>query len=411
MVTLRARVLDPMSASAVRWLDDAVIAIDDAGVIAHVGPFDGRAVDEDVRAGVITPGFVDAHVHYPQTRIVGAASGPLLEWLAKSTFPEEARFADRDHAARIATVFAQRLASAGTTLAFVYGPVFPAASDALLAELERTGQRAVVGPVLMDRGGPDALMLDAGPALDALAGLAETWHGRDGRLGVAAIPRFALSCSLAMMRGAADLAEQRGLWTSTHLSESVAECDVARALFGADDYLRVYEDAGLVGARSVFAHCIHLSDSEWDRLAAARAVVAHCPDSNAFLGSGRMRTDAVLDRGVPLALGSDIAAGRGFRVTRALSYAYDNALAVGRPVTPAALLWWGTRGGALALGHAEVGRVDVGLDADLVLHAVPEWIDGEESALGAILFDADLPLPRRTWVRGRVVGGTDRSAV
>ncbi len=402
MTVLRARVLTPESPTVVHWFEDAIVVVEH-GRITHVGPFDGRPIDEDLRPGVLTPGFVDSHVHYPQTRIVGAASGPLLDWLAKSTFPEEARFADLAHAEQVARVFAAKLAASGTTLAFAYGPVFAGATDALLTEFARTGQRAIVGPVLMDTNCPPDLVVPGTVALEALDELAAKWHGHEDRLFVAAIPRFALSCTPAIMRGAADLARRRDLWVSTHLSENLAECAATTAMFGTDDYLRVYEDAGLLESKSLFAHCLHLSDSEWERFATADAVVAHCPDSNAFLGSGNLPLATVLERGIPLTVGTDVAAGRSFRVARTLSHAYDNALATGRPTMTTELLWWGTCGGARALGFESVGMLAPGYEADMVLWEVPPWAETAEAVLGALLFDGDLPSPRATWVRGHRV--------
>src|SRR5262245_61370528 len=127
---LRARLLTPDLPGSVRYASDAMVVVSD-GRIASVGPWDGGPVDEDLRPGVLMPGFVDAHVHYPQTRIVGRATGGLLDWLAQSTFPEEARFADRAHAERVAVRFCTALAAAGTTRALVYGPVFARAVDVL----------------------------------------------------------------------------------------------------------------------------------------------------------------------------------------------------------------------------------------------------------------------------------------
>lgn len=410
MQTLRARVLTPdvrpsatPSDHPLRWIDDAVVCVDDAGRLSEVAPYDGRDVDADLRPGVLMPGWVDGHVHFPQMRIVGSASGPLLAWLDRSTFPEERRFLDPDYAATVARDFAATLAAAGTTSSFVYGSVHPQATDALLGAFDARGLRTIAGPVLMDSHSPKALLLPMSEALPAVEALADRWHGHDDRLQVAVIPRFALSCTAQAMAEAGDLAQRRGLWVSTHLAENPAECAEAERRFGAPDYLSVYEDAGLVHERSVFAHCIHLSDDAWDRFAAAGAVVAHCPDSNAFLGSGHMPTGDVVGRGIPLVIGTDVAAGRSFRVPRILSYAYDNALAVGYAPTPAQLLWWGTRTGALALGLPQVGAVEAGLDADMVLVDVPAWVESADEVLGWTLFWTDAPWPRRTWVRGRVV--------
>lgn len=411
LLSLRARVLNPVSPSQVAWWPDARVVVDDAGHLVSVEAFAGQPVDEDLRPAVLTPGFVDAHVHYPQTRIVGAASGPLLDWLARSTFPEEARFADPAHAAHVAGVFLAQLAASGTTAALAYGPVFADAVDALFAAAHARGQRLIAGPVLMDRDSPHPLTVPVAPAMAGLEALVDRWHGRDDLLHVAVIPRFALSCTPEMMRRGADLARARGLRVTTHLSENPVECQVARDRFDARDYLSIYADCGLLQPGAVFAHAIHLSADEWDRFAAGGGVVAHCPDSNAFLGSGGMPLGELSARGIPWAAGTDIAAGRSFRVPRALSYAYDNGLRVGRPLTPESLLWTGTRGGALALGLGSVGQIAPGFDADLVAWDVPPWADSAEQVLAALLFDADLPRPRRTWVRGRVVWDRDRAGL
>lgn len=403
MTVLRARVLSPRSPTEVDYLEDGVVAFEN-GRITDVAPWSGQVVDEDLRPHVLLPGFVDSHVHFPQARIIGSASGPLLPWLEKTTFPEEARFADREHATRVARVFAASLAAAGTTSSFVYGSVHPQACEALFEVAHDAGLRMRAGPVLMDRNCPEELQLAPEPALAALEELANNWHGAaQGRLEVAAIPRFALSCSAAMLQGAGALADRLGLWVSTHLSENPEECRIARELFATKDYLTVYERFHLVHDRSVFAHCIHLSDSEWDRFADAGAVVAHCPDSNDFLGSGGMPVAKVRMREIEVSIGSDVAGGRTYRIPSILSSAYDNSLRVGSPVSPELLLWWGTRGGALALGWAGSGALLPGLEADLVCMELPPWIEGAEAVLAAVILSKEGPLARKTWVGGELI--------
>lgn len=399
---LRARVLSPIDPQQVAWWPDARVEFNDRGRIVDVRAWSGGPCDEDLREGVLTPGFVDAHVHFPQLRIVGSASGPLLDWLADSTFPEESRFADVQHARQVAGAFTRALASAGTTLAFVYGAGQAVANQVLFSALDRSGLKAIAGPVLMDEHVPQALAQPATQSLDALSDLAQRWHGHDDRLQVAVIPRFALSCSAALMRDAAAFAQGGHLWVSTHLAETAAECAAVQQRFGVD-YLQVYERAGLLHDKAVFAHCIHLDAPSWQRLADADAVVAHCPDSNDFLGSGGMPIGTVLDGGIPMALGTDVAAGRTFRVPRVASSAHDNALRHQRREPPERWFWTATRGGALALGHEGTGAIEPGLDADLVWHDVPAWVTDGQGALAWILFHHDAPLARATWVRGRKV--------
>lgn len=404
--TYRARVLTPESPQAVTLLRDAVVVVDDDGRFAEIVSYSGQSVDEDLRPGLLSPGFVDSHLHFPQTQVIGSASGPLLDWLQSSVFPEEARFADVGHAAAVAESFCTRLAAAGTTLSFVYGSVHADACDALFAELDRRGMRAIAGPVLMDEDVPDELRVDVDAAIAGLETLRARWHSHDRRLQLAVIPRFALSCSASMMRRAAEYARQHQLWVSTHLAENEAECRLVHERFSTDSYLDVYEQAGLVHEKTVLAHCIRLSAAEWSRMGSHKTVVAHCPDSNDFLGSGSMPVQRASEVGALMTVGSDVAAGRSFRIPRVLSSAFDNGLRTGVRLDPRQLLWWGTRGGALALGHAHLGQIAPGLEADMVLHSLPAAID-DSRLLESLLFDHDQVRADRTWVRGRTVWARD----
>ncbi len=228
-----------------RFIADAAVSVDAAGCLTEVAPWGTRPAAvavEDLRAGgVLLPGFVDTHLHFPQTRVIGSASGPLLKWLAASVFPEEARFAERSHAEAVAEVFCARLAGAGTTLSMVYGSVHAEAAEVLLSALDRRGLRAIAGPVLMDDDSPAELTVPADQALPALELLADRWDGHDdGRLRVAVIPRFALSCTPAMMRGAGELAARLGLPVTTHIAETLAECALVRTRFRSEDSTRIW---------------------------------------------------------------------------------------------------------------------------------------------------------------------------
>lgn len=393
-----------------RLLEDGVIDVDDAGrIVAVTAAAPSEATPITHPGALLLPGFVDAHVHYPQTRILGSASGPLLDWLAAAVFPEEARFAAQAHAEAVAVEFCAAMIRQGTTCAAIFSSPHPAATDALFAELDRRGLRALAGLTLMDRGAPPENLLAAGPALAAAEALCERWHGHDrDRLRFCVTPRFALSCTPALLRGAADLARARGLWVQTHLAENHAELAATAAAFpGVRDYLAVYDDHGLCGERSLFAHCIHLEGDAWERLAARGAAVAHCPDSNFFLGSGAMRLRSASERGLRVGLGTDVGAGRTFSLRRVAARAYDAALLREAPIDAGEALWRATRGGALALGLADTcGALEPGLDADLAVIERPPAGDLRR-LLDAIVFGLDAGPVIAAYVRGQRI---DRGA-
>lgn len=401
--TLRGRALSPGAdrPGLQRW-DDAVIEIDGQGRISSI---EDAGVDCAVAPShpgcVLLPGLVDVHLHFPQTRVIGSASGPLLQWLERSVFPEEARFAVEAYARTVAVEFCDALVAQGTTCAAVYSSSHPRATEVLFETLAARGLRATVGPALMDRNAPADVLLAAPAALDACTALVERWHGHDrDRLRMSIIPRFALSCTSELMRGAAAIAAEHALWIQTHIAENHGEIEATAAAFpGAADYLAVYEDHGLVGPRTILAHGIWLSEGELDRVRAAGAAIAHCPDSNFFLGSGCMSLRRVLDRGIAVGLGTDIGAGRSFSVRRVAASAYDAALVVGAPTHAEELLWLATTGGARALGLGDVvGRLAPGYDADVI--AVPMPTGDPAGLVDALLFRHDAPPVTASYVRG-----------
>jgi len=404
--TLRGRVLAP-APDAPGWTEhsDAVIELDQRGRVRALVPApEGCTVAETWPGCVIMPGFVDGHLHYPQFRMTGSASGPLLTWLSSTTFPEESRFADETYARAVADDLCAALGRAGTTLCSLYGSPHPRATEILFEALDRAGLRAQAGMTLMDRDAPPANLLDAGPALDACRAHVIRWHGHDDdRLRVVLTPRFAISCTSGMLEGVGALAAELGVPVQTHISENQDEISYTASLFpDSVDYLGVYQDHGCLPEGTLLAHCIHLSESEWSRLVAADAVVVHCPDSNFFLGSGVMGLAAALARGARVALGSDIGGGRAFSLRRVAARAYDASLLAGDRVEPRTLLWLATRGGARALGFgARVGCIAPGFDADLV--AVPLPPGGVGDLFDQLLFREDHGPVRATLVRGRTV--------
>jgi guanine deaminase len=389
--------------------EDALEAFEDGGVafadgrILATGPYaDVRAAHpaaqvQDARDAILLPGLVDAHVHYPQLRVIGAMGLELLDWLASRALPEEARMGELAHAQATARTFVRGLAANGTTTALVFGAHFPAAQEALFAEAERSGLRIASGLVVSDRNlRPELEVSPERAYADSLA-LIERWHGR-GRARYAVTPRFSVSCSEGMLEACgALLGSAPDLLFTSHLNENRDEIAFVRQLFPwAEDYLQTYERFGLVGPRSVLAHDVHPTADELSRLAGARAAVAHCPSSNAFLASGIFSLPAHREHGVRVALGTDVGAGTGLSVLKeALMAYYVQMLREDRRrLGPAHLLHLATRAGAVALGlEDEVGDLAPGRSADLLLLRAPagstlaDVLDGSpswEATLGAV---------------------------
>ncbi len=405
--TFRGTVLVPDGATrSIRVQRDALIVTDASGRIATFGPAPAECQEPETQPGTVwSPGFVDAHLHFPQTRVIGRSSGDLLRWLERTVFPEEARFVETAYAASVANEFCRSLVAHGTTCSAIYGSSHPEATAALFSALDRVGLRATVGLTLMDQGAPAAICLAADVALSACEALIARWHGHDeGRLRFAVTPRYALSCSEELLRGAGELARRLDLPVQTHLSEMVAEVEaVGRAFPDRRDYLDVYDHFGLLNHRSIFGHCVWLNDDAWARMAAAEASCAHCPDSNAFLHSGTMPLHRARSHGVRVGLGSDIGAGRTFSMRRVASAAYDAAGLHGAPISAGEALYLATAGGADALGlGGQVGRIARGFDADLIAMEIPDGLD-DDALLDHVVFRADAGLVKRVYVRGRLV--------
>lgn len=367
-----ARALEAFADGAVALEGPRIAAVGDYASLRRTYP---EAESVDLRPGVLLPGFVDAHVHYPQVHAMGSMGLGLLPWLERRALPAERRLADPQRARAVARHFLQGLIRSGTTAALVFGAHFPGAHAIFFEEAARLGLLVASGLVLSDRNlGPD-LHQDPEEAYRASLALARRWHGHGG-LRYAVSPRFALSTSPAMLEVASTLLrELPGALLQTHLNETPEEIAAVRRLFpNAPDYLAVYEEFGLLGARSVFAHNLYPSARELAALAAAGAAVAHCPSSNAFLGSGLFPLARHLEQGVQIALGTDVGAGTGFGLLKEglMAYLGQQLRPDGYPLGPAHLLYLATRAGALALGLGdEAGDLLPGRRADLVLVRPP----------------------------------------
>lgn len=365
----RASILHALGPEEIEYIPGGALVVDD-GKVAAVGPLaspprDARVIELPGR--LLVPGFVDAHVHIPQIDIIGVSSQSLLDWLNDHVFPSEQACADPDVARDRARRSFRAMLAAGTTACAAYSSSHTRATEIAFEEAERAGVRAIIGKVLMDRAAPAPLLQPASEALADTAALIERWSGAaGGRLQVAVTPRFALSCSPELLRGAGALARRFGCPIQTHLAENRGEVTAVQHAFPMHrDYTAVYEDAGLVGERTLLAHCIHLADDELDRLALAGATAVHCPDSNFYLRSGRFPLQRGRDRGVSMALGSDVGAGTCYSIIEAMrlgSYTQEHG------ADPRFLFYLATLGGARSLGwQDQIGNFAPGKQADFVV--------------------------------------------
>ena len=368
---------------------------------------------DDHGEALVLPGFIDAHIHYPQYRMLAAPGKDLLDWLNRFTFPEEHRYAAPPHARAAAETFLDRLVRHGTTAAVVFSTVHRSATETLFAAAERRHLAVISGKTMMDRNAPEALCDDPVSSVRDSEALIERWHGR-GRLRYAITVRFAVTSTEEQLREAGALAARYpDCHVHSHLSESEGEIEYVRRLYPwAKDYTDVYDRFGLLGPRSLFAHGIHLSERECARLFEAGATIVHCPTSNTFLGSGLFDAGHVghPDRPVRIGIATDVGGGTSYSMLQTLGEAYKVAMLRGRTPTAHELFHMATRGNALNLGlDEEIGTLDPGRWADLVVldptatpvldarHALSESL---EDTLFALAILGDDRAVRATYIAG-----------
>lgn len=421
---IRANLLDyvdepTQGAHSARVLEDGVLVVQN-GIILERGPqqpllerYRGITI-HDYRDHWLLPGFIDAHVHYPQTPMIGAYGEQLLTWLTSYTFPTEARFAEAEYAERMAEVFLHELLRNGTTTAVTLCTVYPQSVDALANAALRHGMRLILGKVMMDRNVPEPLQDSPESSYRDSRGLIERWHGRE-RLLYAVSPRFAISSSSEQLCGAARLLEQfPSVYLHTHLSENLEEVAWVERLFpNHASYTDVYREHGLLTSRSLFAHGVHLGEPELVQLAQAGATLTFCPSANLFLGSGLFPMARVRNAGVRVALGTDVGAGTSFSLLRTLSDAYKVLQLQRETLSAHTGLYWITLGAARALNlETKLGNLEPGKEADFVLldpRATPLLALRSESCtrLDELLFVlmtlGDDRVVRATYVAGRRV--------
>lgn len=381
---VRGRVLtfvgDPAelgAAASHRYLPDGLVVIE-AGMVTDVGEAaallptlpPGTPVDH-YPDQLVLPGLIDTHIHYPQTQVIGSYGAQLLEWLQKYTFVEEQKFKDPAHAERVARFFLDELLRNGTTTAAVYCTVRPESVEAFFTESQRRNTRMIAGKVMMDRGAPDGLLDTPETGYRDSKALLARWHGQ-GRQLYAITPRFALTSTEAQLEAAGALVrEHPGAYMQTHLAENLDEIATARRLYPqASSYTDIYDRYGLLGARSLFGHCIHLDEAELQRLSATDSIAVFCPTSNLFIGSGLFDLAMLRDPGRPVRVGlaTDVGGGTSYSMLQTAAEAYK-VLQLRRQNLPALEAFYlMTLGNARCLGLEDrIGSLAPGREADLVV--------------------------------------------
>ena len=377
LLGFRAAPAGPGDQASYEYIEDGILRVEN-GRIAALGPaaallptLPPDAVIEHHPGKLILPGFIDLHIHLPQTQVIASYGAQLLEWLEKYTFPEEQKYGDPAHAAAGAGFFLHELLRNGTTSAMVYGSVHAQSVEAFFAESERFGTGMIAGKVMMDRNAPPGVLDTVQSSYDDSKALIRRWHGR-GRQLYAVTPRFAITSSPAQLDAAgALLREHPGAYLQTHLAENHAEIAATLKLYPeAASYTDLYRRHGLLGPRSLFGHCIHLDEAEMDLLAASGSVAVFCPTSNLFIGSGLFDQARLTRRPRPVRIGlaTDVGGGTSYSMLATAGEAYKVLQLQGQSLSPLAAFHQITRGNALALGLAgEIGTLATGSWADLVV--------------------------------------------
>ncbi|WP_299419692.1 guanine deaminase [uncultured Shimia sp.] len=396
------------------------------GVVVERGRIVALGTADDMRAAypaadvvdygdkLISAGFVDAHVHYPQTGIIASWGKRLIDWLNSYTFPEEMRFGDRAYADQISATYLDLTAKHGVTTMASYCTIHPESVDAFFEAAQARGQRVIAGKTCMDRNAPEGLRDTPQSAYDNSKALIERWHGVD-RISYAITPRFSPTSTPEQLEALGTLwAEHPDCLMQTHLSEQTDEIAWVAELFPeARDYLDTYEKFGLLGEKGLYGHAIHLEDREKDRLREVGAGLIHCPTSNTFIGSGLFDMGGLMAAGQRVGLASDTGGGSSFSMLRTMASAYEVGQLRHNPLHAAELMWLATQGSARAL-HMEdkIGNLAVGMEADLVvldLASTPEI--AQRSARANDLWEALFPTIMMgddraiaaTWINGKAV--------
>jgi guanine deaminase len=409
---------DPaVQADAHVWHEDGLLIVED-GVVSAAGDYaqlkqtlPADVVVRDYTGKLIVPGFIDTHVHYPQTDIIASPAPGLLPWLENYTFPEERRFADPEHAREVASFFLDELLSCGTTTAMVYCTVHPQSVEAFFSESEQRNLRMVAGKVMMDRNCPDFLRDTAEEGARDSESLIRKWHKR-GRQQYALTPRFAATSTEAQLQLTGELARAYpDVYLQTHVAENLDEVAWIKTLYpAARSYLDVYDKVGLLRPRAMYGHCIWLDEHDRRRMQETGSAVALCPTSNLFLGSGLFDFAAADAARMLLSLATDVGGGTSLSMLRTMNELYKVGRMGGTYLPALRMFYLATLGGARAMGlEGTIGSFAAGAEADFIVldpHATPLMArrNGHAESLEELLFALALLGDERTVAATYIAG-------
>ena len=374
---IRGRVLDFHADPAEtqdnhRFWENGAIVVQDGKIVAvgdHADLARPDLPETDHRPHLIMAGFIDPHLHFPQVQVIASWGAQLLDWLNTYTFPEEARFADPEHATRMAGLFLDQLTAHGTTTAVAFCSSHKTSAEALFAAAHDRNMAMVAGKVMMDRNAPDAVLDTPQQGYDDSQALIRDWHGK-GRQRYAITPRFAITSTPEQLAMTGQLAsEHPDCHIQTHLSENRDEIEFTLSLYPkARDYLDIYEQHGLLSDKLLLGHSIHLEQREIARMAETGSRAVFCPTSNLFLGSGLFDEAGLRAAGVISGIATDIGGGTSYSMLQTLNEGYKVLQMRGQKLHPLTAFHWATRGNAVALGMEDrIGTLAPGTDADLVV--------------------------------------------
>ena len=324
---------------------------------------------------LIMPGFIDTHVHYPQYKVIASYGASLIEWLDKYTFVEEQKFSDNDYADQIANLFLDELIKNGTTTVMTFCTSYKQSVDAFFNASEKRNLRMVAGKVMMDRNAPEELCDNSEDSYKDSKSLIEKWHNK-GRLRYAVTPRFALTSSKSQLEQASRLLNEfpdmdgtKGVLLQTHLNENDEEIERVKELFpDSKNYFGVYDDYGITGRNSVFGHCIHNTDEEYQKMADTGSKVALCPTSNLFLGSGLFELEKLENYGIDVSLASDVGGGDSFSMFQVMNEAYKVCRMNDFNLDPVKAFYLTTLGAAKVLNMDDcIGNFEAEKEADFIV--------------------------------------------